>query len=159
MTADNLPVLFIGIVQFALLISFFMNGEIKARKRIVSGILCLIFFFSFQLSTLNIMWHGFSINNWFNYRYSFIAGFFLLLLSYDGYIHFPAGKKYFFGTCAAFIALSGIAFISGRENMSVSLLITDIAMALISLFIVRNMRSGAKGRKKKTYFFNVLYQL
>lgn len=81
----NSPLVYCGILPFMLAILFFLNEKINIKRKFVYGLLIFIFFLSFSNSFINIIWHGFSDNAWFNYRYSFIFTFILLIISYESY--------------------------------------------------------------------------
>lgn len=135
--SHNMPIIFFGIVGFILVISFFINHKISARKKIIYSLLCLIFLLSFQLSTINIIWHGFSNNVWFNYRYSFILSFVFLLIAFEGYINFSCTNSDIYKTGTVFILLSALTFYADRPNFSAYSVIGDIVIALISLFLIK----------------------
>ena len=64
-------------------ILFFINKKISFRKKAVYSAVILIFFISFENSFINQIWHGLSKNHWFNYRYSFLLSFVLLLIAWE----------------------------------------------------------------------------
>lgn len=44
-----------------------------------------IMFVSLFFNLINVIWHGFSINLWFPYRYSFIISFIMIIIAYKSY--------------------------------------------------------------------------
>lgn len=64
-------------------ILFFINKKISFRKKAVYSAVILIFFISFENSFINQIWHGLSKNHCFNYRYSFLLSFVLLLIAWE----------------------------------------------------------------------------
>ena len=50
------------------------------QEKIASGIFIFLFVASFSLSITDLIWHGFQLPNWLNYRYSFMLCFYLCVL-------------------------------------------------------------------------------
>lgn len=72
------PHVFCGTLVLLLVILFLLNRGICLRTKVTAAGLLSVLFLSFYLQPLNVIWHGFSTNNSFNYRYSFIFSFFLI---------------------------------------------------------------------------------
>ncbi|MGN0484838.1 MAG: YfhO family protein [Lachnospiraceae bacterium] len=80
---DGLPQLYIGVIMLFLAVLYFANKDIALWKRMTCFGLIAFLAVSFQIAGLNVMWHGFSANACFNYRYSFLLTFILIVLAYD----------------------------------------------------------------------------
>lgn len=78
---DGNPNLYSGILPLVLALLYFLNGQIPRRERMGAVLLALALLFSLRFYIPNLIWHGFTVNNCFNYRYSFIFSFFLLTLA------------------------------------------------------------------------------
>ena len=76
--AGGTPHVFCGTLVLLLVILFLLNRGICLRTKLAAAGILTAVFLSFYLQPLNIIWHGFSTNNSFNYRYSFIFSFFLI---------------------------------------------------------------------------------
>ena len=124
--ADNLPIIFIGIAFEVLLLLYFFNRKISWKKKTVSLVLIGFFVLSFHNSVLNTIWHGFSGNLWFNFRYSFVFSFILLLMAFESFrnIRGLQKKDLLFGL-AAVILLTGLMF----RKIDISMLILDLLLA------------------------------
>lgn len=146
--SQNMPVIFVGIAQFVLLLSFFLNSKISYRKKMVSGFLCLVFFFSFQLSTVNVAWHGFSVNAWFNYRYSFIFSFVLMLIAYYAFCNFSSEAHDLYKTIIVFLGLTAFVFYTDRSNFSAFSITGDVVAGVGSLLLVYVMKYYSPGSKR-----------
>ena len=83
--SSNAPLIYVGILPFLLVVVFFVSKKASARKKMVYAALIVTFMLSFDNSFLDTIWHGLSYNAWFNYRYSFLFSFVLLLIAYDAY--------------------------------------------------------------------------
>ncbi len=84
---EGLPFVYSGMLTFILVPVFFFVKEIPSRKKIAYGTLALFYVFSFNASTVDIIWHGFQKPNWLNYRYSFILCFVLIVMAYLAFEH------------------------------------------------------------------------
>ena len=82
-----------GIIILLGSLLYIFNKKIPLKERIASLIIILIFFLSFKINFLNIIWHGFSVPNCFNYRYSFLFSLFLILLFIRNFEKYNEIKK------------------------------------------------------------------
>ena len=81
----NLPNVFCGVIITFLVVLYFINKKIAKKDRIKDGILLAFMFGSCLFNAINIVWHGFSVNAWFPYRYSFIISFIMIFIAYKSY--------------------------------------------------------------------------
>ncbi len=79
---EGLPFLYCGTLVLILLPVFFIASSVSLRKRIGYGAMMLFFIFSFNGSTIDLIWHGFQRPNWLNYRYSFMLCFIMVVAAY-----------------------------------------------------------------------------
>ena len=82
----NAPLIYIGILPMAFIVIYFVCHKASVKKKMVYAAMLITFILCFENSFMNVVWHGMSKNTWFNYRYSFILSFVLLLIAYDAYI-------------------------------------------------------------------------
>lgn len=82
---EGLPFVYCGTLALILLPFYFLSKKITVREKIASGIFLLFFVVSFNINTLDMIWHGFQRPNWLNYRYSFMFCFFVLVLAYKAF--------------------------------------------------------------------------
>ncbi|MBE6559840.1 MAG: hypothetical protein E7662_01840 [Ruminococcaceae bacterium] len=82
---EGLPFLYCGMLAFILMPLYFFAPHIRTREKVATGFLLLFFVFSFNASTLDLVWHGFQRPNWLNYRQSFMMCFVLVLMAYKAY--------------------------------------------------------------------------
>ncbi|MBQ2766964.1 MAG: YfhO family protein [Clostridia bacterium] len=81
------PFVYCGLLTLILVPLYFMSRRFTVRQKVMAGVVIGIFIISFNITTLDLVWHGFQRPNWLNYRYSFMLCFFLLVLAYRAYIH------------------------------------------------------------------------
>ena len=79
--SNGLPNIFVGILPVTLVILFFMNKKIDRRRKIAYAVLLAIYMISFYIPTFNLIMHGGTTTNWFNYRDSFVFSFLLLIIA------------------------------------------------------------------------------
>ena len=82
---DGLPFVYCGILTVLLAPLFFCSRRFTAREKIASGVLLLIFVFSFMISSLDLIWHGFQKPQWLNARFSFMFCFFLIFIAFRAF--------------------------------------------------------------------------
>lgn len=75
------PNVYVGQLTLLLALSGLLNPAIPARERKLNGLMLLVLVLSTLLYLPNLAWHGFEKNNLFNYRYSFVICFFLVLMA------------------------------------------------------------------------------
>ena len=77
----GIPHIFCGIFTVLLMAAYFLNRKNGIRNRMIAlGVLCALVV-SFSIRGLDVIWHGFSPNNAFNFRYSFIFSFVVLVIA------------------------------------------------------------------------------
>lgn len=79
---DGLPIVYCGTLSLLLIPFYYFSKKITLKEKIFSSVFLAIFIVSFTLNPLDIVWHGFQVPNWLNYRYSFMVSFFLLVMTY-----------------------------------------------------------------------------
>ena len=84
---EGWPFVFSGTLTLILLPVFFMMRQITPRVKIACGALMGFFIFSFNSSTIDLIWHGFQRPNWLNYRYSFMLCFLFIVMAYKAFEH------------------------------------------------------------------------
>jgi len=77
----GLPNIFVGILPLILCIILFRSDRIKKKDKLSAAILIGIYLLSFWLVCLNMVMHAGTSPNWFNYRYSYVFSFILLVIA------------------------------------------------------------------------------
>ena len=80
-TYSGLPNIFCGTVVVLLAAAGFFLKKIPLRERAASAGALAFLFVSMWSTVLDRIWHLFKYPNWFPYRYSFVASFFLIYLA------------------------------------------------------------------------------
>ena len=82
---SGMPNIFCGILVVSLVILFFMNKKIEAKKKHIATIVLGIYLVSFYIRAFTIIMHGGTHTNWFPYRYSYVFSFLLICLAAEEY--------------------------------------------------------------------------
>jgi len=82
---EGLPFIYCGV--FALLMAplYFLSSRFSIRERIATGALLAVFVVSFNITVIDMFWHGMQRPNWLNCRYSFMFCFILLVIAAKAY--------------------------------------------------------------------------
>ena len=81
---DGLPMIYCGVLALIAIPLFYMSPAISKKKKALSAVVLGFLVLSFMVNTVDLVWHGFSAPNWLEFRNSFLAIFFLLVLACDG---------------------------------------------------------------------------
>lgn len=82
----GIPTIYSGAIVTAFLALFFRNRNIGQKEKWLTAGLLGIFLMSFQINSLNLVWHGFSEPNWWPFRNAFIFSFFMILIAWKSFI-------------------------------------------------------------------------
>lgn len=114
----GLPMIYCGVLSLMIMPLYFLSSKFKAREKAWGGALLAFLIFSFNSTTIDLIWHGMQKPNWLNYRYSFIFCFFVILFAYK-----------------AFDALS----FESRESLNYKYVIGMAGILVVLLMIIQKM--------------------
>ncbi len=83
--SGGLPFVYCGTLTLFLLPLYFLNANINIKQKLISAGLLVVLICSFQVKTIDLIWHGFQLPNDLPYRYAFMFSFVLLLLAYEAF--------------------------------------------------------------------------
>ncbi len=130
---EGLPIVYCSVLCLIMLPLYFTSKEIPLKKKIGSAILLGVLVVSFNLSTIDIFWHGMSRPNWLNYRYSFIFCAMVILLSYEAFIRLKETR--YRKTVAVCAILAFVVMIVQKLHYSFVLDFATIWLSLLMLFV------------------------
>lgn len=155
---NNYPIVFSGPVQFLFAVYFFFNKKVNIKKKMVAGVVLFVFFLSFGFDTINLIWHGGSWTAGFNYRYSFIFSFIIMIMAFDSYVNMDRGdvsKLYISGAVIA--ALVFVMLEGQRSNVLAGALFGDIICFVFAIAVQNLQCVSNKGVKNAgTVVFTLL---
>ena len=126
------PNIYVGILPLALVILFFLNKEINRRIKTAAALALGFYLLSFYVIAFDMLMHGGTTTNWFNFRYSYIFSFLLLLIAAEEWqyldrISFSDCKK-----CCLILLLAALIIFSKRyEFVSGGEVVLDFAVLLL----------------------------
>lgn len=74
--------LYTGIITLPLVFLYLVNKNINKKERIITLIFLAIMILPCFIGVLNYAWHLFTIPSFYNYRYSFLTSFLLIIIAY-----------------------------------------------------------------------------
>ncbi len=103
------PNVFIGSLALFLTFAFFADRRNSPRKKFVCAVPLVFYFITFYIKAFSMVVQGFSATNWFNYRYSFVFSFLMILIAYEEFAQLremdAADFKKACGAFAVFVVL------------------------------------------------------
>lgn len=146
---DGLPNIFVGILPVALVVLFFLSRNISREKKIKAGIYLGVYLVSFYIIVVDMLMHGGTVTNWFNFRYSFIFSFFLLLIaSQEWQVLSQEPKSNFKNTALFLIAATAVIFSKKYEFINGSEILLDyIILSVIFLTFWMHKKDPVKNTK------------
>ena len=80
---EGIPFLYAGMLMTLLAPLYFVTPGIAPKKKVGAGFMMLLFIVSINLSTADLIWHGFQRPNWLNARFTFMFIFLMLIMAYE----------------------------------------------------------------------------
>ena len=108
--SDNKPFIFCGLAALFLFILFFFIPKIEKKLKIGVAAASVFAFVSFQMPMLNRGWHLFDEPNWFNFRYSYLFSFIMIMVAYYAFLNLKSvPTKYFFISWGIIVMICAIS--------------------------------------------------
>lgn len=127
------PLVFVGIVSFALAIMYFLNNKINKDERYGAGAILLVFIVCMTFSGLNNLFHGGAAPVWFPFRFAFLFDFFLIYLAAKEFYNMDGLKLHHFVLpCGIIMIIYAILSINHVETG----IVTDFLILLFLLLMV-----------------------
>lgn len=138
-----------GIIVSVLTILFFINKKISKKEKITSLIVILVFLFSFMSLHINMIWHAFNNPIGFNFRYSFLFSFFLILLASKCISNFDkVSLKNSLVITILFLIITYIIILMNYKYLSLGMIYGTVAFFVIYLLFIINYNNQNKISKK-----------
>lgn len=140
--SDNLPLIYFGVIPVVLIVCFLFDKSVTLYKKLVWCALGGVFFLSFWNSTVNMVWHGMSVNAWFNYRYSFLFSFLMLWFAYRMLLRIGQARISY-----RYVVVAVLVFFVWVVNDTMGLffakeIMYDIAQILVSVWLFTRIRKS-----------------
>lgn len=134
------PNIFAGTLITLLVILYFINKNIPRNKKIIHLTVMVLILLTFRIHPLDLLFHGLTEPNCFDFRHSFIFTFFMLIIAYDSYENMDnvSNQKIFFILLGLFISslfimIFGYSWYEGLRGLFLlySLIISIIMLCLL----------------------------
>lgn len=79
------PNIFAGTLITLLVILYFINNKIPKKKKLIHLGVLIFLLLTFRIHPLDLLFHGLTEPNCFDFRHAFIFTFFMLIIAYDSY--------------------------------------------------------------------------
>ncbi len=151
----GLPFIYCGLLTVILLPIYFLAKKISSREKIASLALVAVFLLSFIISPIDLVWHGFSVPNWLNARYSFIFCFVILILTYKAFGNFKQTSQKVLIAIGAFIILLVAcaekfefeSFINSENKLPTFACVWFSVFFTVALIVLLCLKLKIKGKK------------
>lgn len=145
---SGLPNIYSSLLVIILVFGYFSEKHIQLGKKIISLMTILTLFFSFKISGLNVIWHGFNFPAWFPYRYSFIFSFLLIYIaSFSAQYFMKQNKKINKSFLIIFLIFSIIIEKFNYEHLSSNKITLTIIFVVIYLVLINNKLNLSKNKR------------
>ena len=144
----NLPVIFSGVLPLLFVVVFFFREDVPRKKKMTAFFVFLFLAFSFWNSMLNRIWHGMSENVWYNYRYSFVFSFFLLLLAFDALSSFERARVSLFRVAAGLFVFCVWLINETQDAFYAEDTTRDAVLLVAGLVVLWRIRISRTARKE-----------
>ena len=154
---SGLPNVFVGILPVALVILFFLNKKVDQRRKTAAAFLLVFYLVTFYIPTFNILMHGGTTTNWFNYRDSFVFSFLLLMIAAEEW-PYVAEEPVESLKKAALILLCTTVLVFSRsyEFVTGGAVLLDLALLSVMALALRMHRRNPEKNPRSTLVLVVL---
>ncbi len=132
---EGMPFLYAGTLSLIFVPFYFICRRVSTREKIAGGVMISLFFISFNLSLVDLVWHGFQFPNWLNHRYSFLLVFFLVLFAYRAFCELDfISYRHILAVCA--IETLVLFFIEQTSDKFHEFAFVWVSLACIAIFVL-----------------------
>ena len=128
---DVLPNIYCGVLTIILAPMYFFTKTISKKEKVATVALLGVLYVSFNINTLNYIWHGFHFPNDLPYRQSFIYSFVLLVMAYKTFIRIKEFQSRHF----AAVGVALLCFVILTQELT-SKNVTDSTVIFTMILIV-----------------------
>lgn len=134
---NGLPNIFVGILPVALVVLFFVSAQTSRKRKIAAGALLGVYLVSFYILAFDMIMHGGTVTNWFNYRYSFVFSFLLLYIAAEQWSKLDLATKEEIRRSAAILCIVVlVVFFKRFEFVIGGEVLLDFALLGIMAFMI-----------------------
>lgn len=124
---NGAPNVFCGSLVLFLVVAFFVDRRNTVRAKIIRGIPLLFYFLTFYVKALSMVVQGFSTTNWFNFRYSYVFSFLMIIIAIEEFSKIREIEvKDIKRAILVFVAVVAITFMQRYTFVSGGWMVVDI---------------------------------
>ncbi len=146
------PNIYVGLLPVALTVLFFLNKGVEKRKKAAAGVLLGVYLLAFTVLAFDMLMHGGTTTNWFNFRYSYVFSFLLLAIAaslWEKLEEVPYGDM---KRCLGILAVTAVLVFSKRyEFVYAGEVLLDFGLLLLA-FLALWMHRRNPGKNPKSTF-------
>lgn len=126
------PNIFVGLLPVFLTVLFFLNGQTEKRKKTAAGILLGVFLLCFYIKAFDMVMHGGTSPNWFNFRYSYVFSFLLLVIAAEMWERLESVPGGEYRRCLGILTVAAVLIFSrSYEFVSGGSVVLDFALLVL----------------------------
>lgn len=142
---NGFPNIFCGSLVVFLVVAFFLDERNSFKLKMVHAIPMLFYFITFYIKAFSMAMQGFSETNWFNYRYSFVFSFLMILTACEEFAHFSTlSIRGFKRACLAYLAFVLLVFSRSYSFVSGGGMLLGLAILALIIGAIYWNRIDAK---------------
>ncbi len=146
------PNVFVGILPVALVVLFFQNKGISKRKKWAAGCLLGFYLLGFWIIAFDMLLHGGTTTNWFNFRYSYVVSFLLLFIAAELWQHLDSVPDADLKRCLAVMVIATVVIFSKQyEFVSGSAILLDYALLLLVFLAWRMHQKRPEANPRRVF--------
>ena len=149
---NGLPNIFVGILPISLVILFFMNERIERKRKAACALLLIIYLISFYIPAFNLIMHGGTTTNWFNFRDSFVFSFLLLVIAAEQWQYISEVPKEHIKRAALILVLGVLLVFSKCYEFVIGGAVLLDLMLLLLMYLALYMHMTAPDKNPKRTF-------
>lgn len=121
------PNVFVGALVLFLVVAFFLDKRNSTRSKVIHGLPIAFYFITFYVRALSMMMQGFTATNWFNYRYSFVFSFLMIIIAFQEFMKIrEIETKDFKRSIIVFLVIVAIVFTQRYSFVSGGWMLIDL---------------------------------
>ncbi len=148
--ANDVISIYCGLIILPLLYFYFVNKKIKTKEKIVYGILLLILLSGYFINAVGMVYHAFNITNCYNYRFSFLICFIMIMISCKSFKYIKEINKHHYLIFLIFYSIMSIVMLFcdytylSINNIWISCIVMILYLVLLYLFNRYNKNNDLK---------------
>lgn len=137
--------IYCSLIVFPLLFFYLFNNKISRKEKIGFIIVLLIFIISVSFKITNVLWHGMSIPQGFNHRFSFLFCLYFIYVAYKSFTKIDNIKiKYYIIFYLLYIIMSITVILMANIEYKNYFIYISMGLMLLYLLLLYNLKSNNK---------------